>query len=160
MTVETDLPLEVLEKLEPVLASLRAEATQAVETVAHRRVDHAGRVVVRANGTGGGYERGFEAIVADVFHGAPVPKAAPGRASVTEDIDQRTCSCTQCTDSTCDGECGTCEDYYDCSQCHNTESCCGWCSCCAYCHNVDTDSVRINNRGTAFCTGCDHFCND
>lgn len=159
--MQPTLPAEVLDQLAPVLASLDVEVRQAVTTVAHNKVAHAGKVILRANGTGGGYEHGFNAIEKDVFSGA-LPAPASHDDDDDDYDDERDCDCTQCQDSGCDGECDACEDYYNCTQCHTTSYCCGQCDSCNMCHGPENGGgyTHTSNDGVDFCTNCVHFCAD
>ena len=158
------LPAEVLDQLAPVLASLDSEVQASVAVVARRKVEHAGKVFVRANGGVGDYERGFNAIVRDVFERQSSPvltSSDDDDEDSEEEATERTCECTACDDGSCDGGCDACENY-DCSQCHNLYSCCGYCDSCSTCHS-DHDFenyIHTNSDGVVFCTSCIHFCND
>lgn len=157
MQLETALPAEVLDQLAPVLVSLHAEVLDGVVAVAHKKVEHAGKVAVRANGgPGSSHDRGFQAIITDLFPTiSAAPAAGPTPAPLPTEND---CSCTQCEDGECDGECDICDDW-DCSQCHDIQRCCGWCEGCRRCHDTDDTRNRYSNGdGVSFCTSCTHFC--
>lgn len=86
-----------------------------------------------------------------------------------EEDDERDCSCINCDERGCDGDCDLCDDG-NCDQCHSrhveggdVDSCCGRCSYCDRCHNCRAsgqhdDNVYTNRDGDRYCTECEHHC--
>lgn len=165
------LPQEILDQIQPVLASVGAEVHTAVMARTRRDFDMFGRAAVSRNGgTGSGHDQGMQAIRKDIFSGVTQSPSTTSDASQWSDSgndddadDDGECECEDCEDSRCDGDCDPCGNH-QCYQCHEINSCCGTCNGCDSCHTDSADHDRgylyTSNGGHGFCVRCRHFCND
>lgn len=164
-----ELPPEVLAILTPATEAIREEVVHGVSLVTGRKVNRAGKVAARANGSSN-YGPGFEHIMSEVFGRALLAEIrATGPGAVDRDdsvvreygeYDVRQADNVVSLPGPAKTDDDDDDDESEESTC-NTYTCCGYCHDCDTCHGDGRDYTRdIGGGRYRYCREHDHECDD